>query len=302
MMNKKIKNNVKAALAVCGLVCSFSAPVQADLNTGLIAHYSFDDCTATDSSGKANHGTLIGTQCVNGALGKALLFNGVSDYVEVPDSPTLNPTQLTMAAWVNPTALLNNENSILNKENQYEFTIFGDSGVVHDTSSYELASAFNPNWWWFHAGHFKPALGKYIHVAVTMDTYNHGKIYVNGVLKRDIAYSTPMQATANCLRIGARGCEPNSVAPWAFFNGIIDDVRLYKRALSVVEIKALYAQNVDVSGTMMGFKTTGFAVQCQNVTTGQTVAVASVAFNCEAAGLVVNPNDVIHINIDGKAK
>jgi PKD repeat protein len=75
----------------------------------LVAAYSFDEGTGTkvnDTSGNGNHGTISGAQWSNaGRYGKALVFDGVYDWVTANDAPSLNlTTAMTLAAWVYPTA------------------------------------------------------------------------------------------------------------------------------------------------------------------------------------------------------
>ena len=58
---------------------------------GLIGYWKLDDGTATDSSGNNNHGTLIGGPTpTTGQIGGALNFDGVDDYINVPNSPSLD--------------------------------------------------------------------------------------------------------------------------------------------------------------------------------------------------------------------
>ncbi len=77
---------------------------------GLIGYWSFDDLTEgssvfLDSSGNGRHGTLYNnTHCVEGRFGKALNFDGVSDYAKIPYDPGLSsPGAFSIEAWVYPT-------------------------------------------------------------------------------------------------------------------------------------------------------------------------------------------------------
>lgn len=87
------------------------------------------------------------------------------------------------------------------------------------------------------------------------------------------------------------------------FYGLIDDMRIYNRALSLSEITALNNQGVPVSGTVSSMNT--HTVTCLNTTTTQSVIIpASIttAYDCETNGLIVNPNDHLIITIDGNAQ
>jgi hypothetical protein len=308
MMDKKIKNRVKVALAIGSLVCAFSVPVQAALNTGLVAHWSFDDCSANDSSGYHFDGTIQGTpQCtegvtLNGITGKSLQFNGSTDWIEGSINANIFAADWSIAAWfyhtgygspweaifsnstngINNTALMTFKGSG-NEANVQNYLGINAVGTADNGTFVNLASHFNQ--WIFAVISYKKGIP-------TIYAYKNGKL-----IKTSQALSWTLQQS-NGFYIGRH----YHLAVTQLFKGKIDEVKIYNRALSATEVSSLYNQSIDVSGAIKGFNPTGFAVQCQNVTTGQTVAVASVAFNCEAAGLVVNPNDVIHINIDGKAK
>jgi Concanavalin A-like lectin/glucanases superfamily len=89
--------------------------------SGLIAAYSFDEgtgTTANDTSGQGNHGTVSGAQWTDsGRYGKALVFDGVDDWVTVNDAPSLDlSTAMTLEAWVSPTATPTNWSTVVLKE------------------------------------------------------------------------------------------------------------------------------------------------------------------------------------------
>jgi hypothetical protein len=66
---------------------------------GLIAEYHFDG-NAKDSSGNGNNGLVSGPVYIEGQFGHALGFNGENNSVRVPDSISLNPTSITIEAWI----------------------------------------------------------------------------------------------------------------------------------------------------------------------------------------------------------
>jgi hypothetical protein len=82
------------------------SPAHADLNTGLVANYSFDDCTAKDNSGNGHDGTINGNpQCVVGVKGKAFSFDGNFQNISVPDKPELNfgTGNFSTSSWIKST-------------------------------------------------------------------------------------------------------------------------------------------------------------------------------------------------------
>lgn len=90
----------------------------ADLQTGLVAYYTFEDGSATDSSGYGNNGTIFGTTPTTGMVGNGLSFNGAGDYIHVPHSPSLGLSkEFTISGWAKPAGLYNNWAIILTKSN-----------------------------------------------------------------------------------------------------------------------------------------------------------------------------------------
>lgn len=202
----------------------------------LVAWWSFDACDARDDSGHAHHGTVFGMpECVDSARGKALRFTGTA-YIEVPHHSDFSLGELTLAAWLRVSALSPDlQTMILNKENEYEFGVQGPAIPHQQLQQGDLAFAFNSYWWWYGV---QPAvLDQPVHFAVTYDSQRHATAYVNGQAVRSIDYASPITPTANAIRIGARGAP---YAPWEHFLGDIDDVRVYRKALSATEVSTLY--------------------------------------------------------------
>lgn len=276
----------------------------ADLTTGLAAHYSFDDCKATDSSGNNNNGTITGNlQCTKGMLGKGVLFDGAS-YISVPSSSSLHPVnQWTTAFWVRDDGMVKDWTSLVHK-----------GGVDNDCASNREYST-----WLFRSSSFSEStagdggcrayvtsktittVGKWLHYVGIVDRVNHiMKIYINGQLS---AQQTDTYSAFNNnnydLRIGFSegGGMSGSESP---FKGALDDMRFYNRALSDSEIKTLYTMSQPISGTVKGVQQ--YSATCTNVNTGQTKTIAlrdgMLAWNCKAAGLKTSPGDNINISID----
>jgi hypothetical protein len=197
----------------------------------LVAAYGFDEdagSTVKDASGKGNHGEIQGAQrTTQGRFGKALLFDGVNDWVTVPDSDSLDlDTGMTIEAWVYPTTTLSSWRDVVTKEQS--------GGAV-----YYLAANTDSN---------KPANGVYIgaeqilyagdrlepnkwtHVAATYDGATQ-RLYVDGTEVGSQPMSGPIQHSNGVLRIGGSSI-------WGeHFPGYIDEVRIYDRALTGDEIR-----------------------------------------------------------------
>jgi len=202
---------------------------------GLVGYWRFDEetgSTAKDSSPYGNHGTIYGATRVRGIIGKALSFDGVDDYVEVANSESLNPTnEITLMAWVNARSTQNTEYpKIVAKANAY---------VLHILDTFPSVIVLNI----YSGGNLRQtkienalSADEWVHIVATYDG-RYGRIYKNGelVATKDFETIGIIDSTANDVGIGAY---PGGSTP---FNGTIDEVRIYNRALSPGEIKIIYA-------------------------------------------------------------
>ena len=206
---------------------------------GLVAYWPMDEGTGTityDASGDGNSGTLTngplwqsGSGC---KIGSCLSFNPASSqYINVNNSNSLNVSNITMTAWIYLTSYScpADRGIIVNKEGQYEWGIRCNAG--------NLDAAISPNWAWYGTTQVVPLNGWHF-VVVTWDGSNQN-YYIDGQLLQTYSLTNKGNITSGtgCLRIGARnGCGSAT----SFFNGLIDDVRIYNRALSASEIADLY--------------------------------------------------------------
>jgi surface protein len=198
----------------------------ADLNTGLVAWYPFDG-NASDMSGNGNHGTVNGpTSGVdrNGQAGKAYGFDGVDDYIQIGNDESLNvsgSSPFTFGFWFKPAS--SQAGGITLKNGQYGFQWQGSSSAVRyydDTYRNSVKTTWNLNEW---------------HHMAMVQTGAHLYLYVNG--QPDSNHSTTYNPALvnDSLYIG------KNPSYWGAFNGSIDEVRIYNRALSASEMTALYA-------------------------------------------------------------
>jgi hypothetical protein len=271
-----------------------------------MAYYNFDDCSANDSSGNNNNGKINGNlACISGIANKALQFDGAS-YITVPNAASLNPTtQLTTSFWIWIDAFPNAWTGILHKgglrpscsENR-EYVVWLNNAGFFTQESASIGGC-PPT-----ALNSKNVItkGKWIHYASVIDRVKHTmSIYINGALSSTQSdnYSSFNINTSN-LRIGFSEEGQSWETP---FKGTLDEIRLYNRALTAANITALYNQGVSVNGTIKSMA--AHSVTCQNVTTAQSITIAAstvTAYDCEARGLKINPQDHITITIDGNAQ
>jgi hypothetical protein len=209
---------------------------------GLVGYWTFDEGEGTiahDSSGNGLDGTLRGSpNWVAGAVGGALDFDGSSDYVEIPDSPLLSLTnQITIAAWTHMRTNASGEMAILSKggwgANDLPYELTEENGAVifwqfYDNEGRDTCSPASP------------PPGEWHHIAATYDGQVF-KCYVDGVLGEQFAYAGQMPKNTASVTIGRRS------RGGTFFNGMIDDVQLWERALSEVEVGKIMTGLVDAA-------------------------------------------------------
>lgn len=207
---------------------------------GPVGYWKFDENTGTiaaDSSGNGNSGTLTaGAAWSLGHSGAAVTFDGSSGYIQIGARPSLALTSsATFAAWIYPTGSANG--IIINKEGEYEIARFSDG-----TIQWAIANS-NPGWAWINTGGVAP-VNQWTHVAIT---YDGGvvKTYINGTLVQTYNGSGPIgdvDGNQNDFRVGGRQCCSQ------FFQGRIDEVKVYNRVLAPSEVMLLSSSNQAANG------------------------------------------------------
>jgi hypothetical protein len=200
-----------------------------DGTPGLVAAYSFDEGSGTiaaDASGTGNNGTVDGaTWTTAGRNGGALSFDGVDDIVSRADNATLDLTRMTIEAWVRPSALSGWRTVVLKEgTDRLAYALY-----AHDNAP-RPAAWINTGEDRFSEGVTALPLNTWTHLAATYDGATL-RLYVNGVQVRSRA------ATGNIVNLpGQLSIGGNNV--WGeWFAGILDDVRIYNRALTLAEIQ-----------------------------------------------------------------
>jgi len=206
---------------------------------GLVGYWNFDEGKGTvvkDSSGNGNNGEIAGAEWVKGKVGNALEFNGEA-YVEIPHSKGFDLTQLTIEMWIKTPEefeIASGWRCLFSKEaggavegRDYNFYTYSDDGIkvtqlhfssaVFGATMFPLPAPYEPKTW--H------------HVAITVDA-NGNHIYYSDGKKFAEAQGTPGEASGDYPVLIGKADN--------FWNGVIDEVRLYNRALSPDEINAHY--------------------------------------------------------------
>ena len=196
--------------------------------SGLVAAYAMNSggSTVLDASGNGNTGTVSGaTWTTAGKYGDALLFDGINDWITVADVISLDlTTTMTLEAWVYPTKVHSNWAAILMKEQPGGFAY-----ALYVTSGNQAAGYIRTSEG-VQGGNLP--VNTWSHITTTYDGALI-RVYVNGVQVASIAKTGSVGVTTGPLRIGG-----NSIWNTEFFQGRIDAVRIYNRALSGTEIQA----------------------------------------------------------------
>jgi glucose/arabinose dehydrogenase len=198
---------------------------------GLVAGYSFDEASGTtvnDVSGFNHTGTMNAGVSRNpaGRNGGALSFNGTNGWVTVADTNDLDlTTGFTLSAWILPVAVTGWRTILLKEEAAgLSYALYGGNSNGQAAGYASLAGGDR-----FAAATDALPTGTWSHVTTTYDGATI-RTYVNGALAASLAYSGSVTSSSGALRIGG-----NSV--WGeFYSGLIDDVRVYKRALSAADV------------------------------------------------------------------
>jgi parallel beta-helix repeat protein len=211
---------------------------------GLVGYWKFDEgfgYSVIDSSGNGNSGTLNnGPTWVNGRHDKALSFDGVDDFVLVQDSPSLHfYSAVTVEVW-----------AYLPIDADYAGDRIISKTASNGGTNLILGIWDNAGHVWFGVGYDGGFPGQAVimtsvgivpretwtHVAATYDGSTL-KIYIDGVFDSDNSFTGGINTdNGRPLTIGKNNYFPYYEEYW--FNGVIDDARMYNRALSQQEIQA----------------------------------------------------------------
>lgn len=200
---------------------------------GLAGYWPFDEGEgniAVDYSGRSNNGSVSGASWVDGKMSKSLLFSG-GGKVTVPNSSSINNYSggVTVGLWFKPSTIAAQQAQFgQNGPGYMNFWMNSGTGSTklrwetNSGNSITSLSSIVANKWYYAVGVYDSSLGS-----------NQAKLYIDGKLDNQATLTFTTSTTAD-ITIGAYSA---SSFP---FNGSIDDVRVYKRALGAGEIQALY--------------------------------------------------------------
>ncbi len=222
--------------------------------SGLIAYWSADEKTGTiwhqvnTESGlvnTTNQGTWYGNTTLNysvGKIGNAITFDGVNDYVNVGNAASLNGItgNLSIECWINPKSYGSPDSTILSKggtgNNYYQQYSIGLSG---SGLGIYIGNSTNNGYFLELVTATSISLNQWTHFVFTLSGTS-GVVYINGAQNNTAATSGARTTNTYNVLIGQRGTTGFPL----FFNGTIDEVHIYNRALSSSEIAIAYNTSI----------------------------------------------------------
>ncbi len=225
----RIYNRALSASDVLKLYQSGQVTRKMVSNNGLVGYWPLNEGTGTvagDMSGNGKTGTLTGGTWAIGKRGGALSFNGTSD--KVTGGNITVGTTMTISAWIKKNNSTGQKSFFSNRTGSGRVYL-GLSGT--QVFLYDSSATPSP----IYSGSGSAQIGQWQHIVATNDG-STTVFYVNGVQ----VTSTSQVRTASTGAFGI-GWDPSITTE--YWDGLIDDVRVYSRVLSASEVLALYKQN-----------------------------------------------------------
>jgi hypothetical protein len=203
---------------------------------GLIAYYPFNG-NANDETGNGYNGTVHSATLSTDRFGnsnKVYSFNGTNTYIEITNSSSLHlKTGFSICVWFK-LATGNGDDLMISKHmygyrSGFGLGTYGDKARFFVDSGYtynglNTNETYNDNQWHFMIGTFD-------------GSSNFQNLYIDGILKKSQQAGYTLTNNFNITL----GCSKTSSGILtAYYSGLIDDVRIYNRALSTTEIGQLY--------------------------------------------------------------
>ncbi len=243
---------MRKALIVFALafILIFPAIARADLNDGLVAYYPFDG-DAKDYSGNGNDGTEYGNVVYEtGVIGLGVKFDGkYSQYVEINRYPFSNLiNDLSISVWIISNGDSSNYRAIVSNEEKkgdpivnwpLRLMLWKESG----TATFDFT--INNRLYSASISSSKSLHDKKPHFIVVVRKNNNLILYIDGKRVKSTTFSGNIDKSNAPLYIGLSPFQGQSKYGSYPFKGIIDELRIYNRALSESEIKELYEQGLN---------------------------------------------------------
>jgi hypothetical protein len=217
---------------------------------GLVCYWALDEglgTTATDASGSGNNGMLFNSPTwTAGKISGALSFNGVNNYVSTAALNLSGTRAVSVSLWANRTYSKAGGHTLFESTADFNNSTTGFGLFPDDSSTCSgggMLAGVRGNAGYNLKCYAQPTSGVWHHLVAVFDksqsALNEVGLYVDGILQTANAQVFSSANTnnfgTNPLYLMSRG------GSGEFNNGVIDDFRVYSRALSVAEVQQLYA-------------------------------------------------------------
>jgi hypothetical protein len=207
-----------------------------ETGTGPVGHWKLDETSGTsasDSSGNNITGTLTnGPVWATGKIGNALQFDGSNDYVALGTPAALQITgAMTLSAWVYIDTFTTN-GRIIAKQGGSSARCWSLNVESNGVAAFQIASNSST----LVIVSSAISSGQWVHLTGVYEPGSALRLYINGALAASNTTSIPSTQFNNSLAVNI-GRRPDASN---YFDGTIDDVRVYNRSLTATEVSALY--------------------------------------------------------------
>jgi hypothetical protein len=215
---------------------------------GLLGWWPFNG-NANDESGNGNNGIITGATLTTdrfGSINNAYSFNGVSNNIKINNNASLNNANISVSGWfltnINATDTHTGAKSIIGKwwqfpsncDNNYNSYIFCLARQNNNSTVCLGTNFYSGNNFYYN----QPInTGSWYHFTFIHDSTSGGKIYINGLLVSSNNINGFICNGVNPIYIGA-DIENGNL--YRYFNGKLDDIGIWNRALTQTEITELY--------------------------------------------------------------
>ncbi|WP_372846073.1 LamG domain-containing protein [Pontiella sp.] len=207
---------------------------------GLVAYYPFDG-DAADATGNGHDGTVSGATLTSdreGVFDSAYEFDGVDDYIEMDNSLGTEATPFTVAAWMCST------------NTGYQMVVSKKPSGEWNNGQWQLvASSYTGFWYADQYGNSNVTKvdadvdlhdGKWHHLCGMIDA-DGARLYIDGELAAEDTSVNLVSHDDAAIHVGDRAYSSGR----QYFDGKVDDVRIYNRALSTAEVGELFSEGDD---------------------------------------------------------
>ncbi len=241
---------------------AYLGPDNSWLSDGLVGYWKMDDAgidlegeTISDSSGNGNSGTLYGDNGVGdngtgmdctvaGKFGTNCDTDGTDDYISFSDLSVIDNsnTSLTISMWIKPddvstTQMLASKYDPGAGNREFQLYLSNTSKIgwnVQETNTYDSNTDYK--------GNLTLSTGNWYFITVVFESGKRQDIFINGSLDATLTpgVSVPVDFT-DTSEVFRLSSDANSGTIRNFYNGLMDEVRVYNRALSPAEVSRLYS-------------------------------------------------------------